>query len=272
MSLPAHPPGHSVAVDSHAHFHDLGNLDGLFDRVRAALRGCLGRQWQPALLVLTEPASRPTFARLRELASAGQRPGAAGLWRIETTDEPISLAARHRDGDTLHLLAGQQLVTAENLEVLSLLALPGIADGLPLAETVRRVRQHGGLPVLPWGVGKWLGGRGTLISEFLDEPREGPLFLGDNGGRPAVWYSVPQFRQALDRGIPILRGSDPLRCSYLRRPAGSCGTVLRCPLETERPGRSLREALETAAPPIAAFGRPETPWNFIRDQISLRLG
>lgn len=272
MPLPAHPPGVPVAVDSHVHLHDLRDPADLLDGAFAALAGCLGHRPPPALLILTEPADRPTFARLREIASAGGSSATCGSWRLGTTGESISLMAGNRTGDTLYLLAGQQIVTAENLEVLSLLALPGIADGLELAETVRLVRQHGGLPVLPWGVGKWLGRRGTIVSEFLAGDSTGPLFVGDNGGRPALWASVPQFRLARDRGIRILRGSDPLRCSYRRRCAGSYGNILRCPFETNRPGQSLREALVTAGTAIEPFGRPEAPWHFLRDQISLRFG
>ncbi len=194
-----------------------------------------------------------------------------GSWRFGTTDEAISLVARNRPGDTIYLLAGQQIVTAENLEVLSLLALPEVADGLELAETVRRVRQLGGLPVLPWGVGKWLGRRGALVSAFLSGEHHGPLFVGDNGGRPGLWGFVPQFRQARARGIPILRGSDPLRCSYRRRCAGSYGNILRCPFDPTRPGRSLCDALTAADTTIGTFGRHESPWHFVRDQIALRI-
>jgi hypothetical protein len=243
MPLTAHPPDVPVAVDSHVHFHDLRNLAGLLDGAHAALARYLGHRPPPALLVLTEPAIRPTFARLREIATEGPITSGQNSWQLGTTDEPISLVARHRTGDTIYLLAGQQLVTAENLEVLSLLALPEVADGLGLADTVQRVRRLGGLPVLPWGVGKWLGRRGAIVSEFLAGEHDGPLFLGDNGGRPGLWAFVPQFRQARARKIRILRGSDPLRCSCRRRGAGSYGNILRCPFDPVRPGQSLCEAL-----------------------------
>jgi hypothetical protein len=195
----------------------------------------------------------------------------AGSWRLGTSDEPISLVAQKRTGDIIYLLAGQQLVTAENLEVLSLLALPEIPDGLELAETVRRIRQQGGLPVLPWGVGKWLGRRGAIVSEFLSREHDGPLFVGDNGGRPGLWSFVPQFHQARVRGIRILRGSDPLRCSYRRRSAGSYGNTLRCPFNPDRPGQSLCDALTPAGTTIETFGGHESPLHFLRDQIALRI-
>ena len=272
MPLPAHPPGVPVAVDSHVHFHDRRDLAGLLDEAHAALARCLGHRPPPALLVLTEPMNRPTFARLREIATAGQETGGTGSWRFGTTDETISLVARNRPGDTIYLIAGQQIVTAENLEVLSLLALPEVADGLALDETVRQVRQLGGLPVLPWGVGKWLGRRGAIVSAFLSGDHDGPLFVGDNGGRPGLWGFVPQFRQARVRNIRILRGSDPLRCSYRRRSAVSYGNILRCPFDPARPGQSLFAALTAAGTTMETFGRHESIRHFLRDQIALRIG
>jgi len=265
------PDGPVVAVDSHVHFHDASDPAALLEAALAALRRNLGAQPLTAALLLTEPAARPTFATLREL-TARRLPGAAAAWRLEATGEIISLRARNRNGDTIYLIAGQQLVTSENLEVLALCTLPELSDGLDLQATVRRVRQAGGLPLLPWGVGKWLGRRGRIISEFLAGVGNEPLFVGDNGGRPAFWLSVPQFRQATAGGIRILRGSDPLRCGFRRRGPGSFGNLIACSLDPTRPGHSLAQALTTAATRIQPFGRLESPWHFCRDQIALRLG
>lgn len=266
----APPSDTAVAVDSHVHFHDADDLDALLDSALAALRRNLGDKHLTAALLLTEPAARPTFATLRELAARGL-PGATAAWRLETTEETISLRARNRHSDTIYLIAGQQLVTAENLEVLALCVLPELPDGLDLRATVRRVRQAGGLPLLPWGVGKWLGRRGRIISEFIAGVRNEPLFVGDNGGRPALWSFVPQFRQATAGGIRILRGSDPLRCSFRRRGPGSFGSLIDGPLDPTRPGHSLHQALTTTTPRIQPFGSLESPWHFCRDQITLRL-
>jgi len=266
----APPNGTVVAVDSHVHFHDVSDPDALLASALAALRRNLGDKPLTAALLLTEPAARPTFATLRELAARGL-PGATASWRLEATGETISLQARNRNGDTIYLIAGQQLVTAENLEVLALCALPELPDGLDLQATVRRVRQAGGLPLLPWGVGKWLGRRGRIISEFLAGVRNEPLFVGDNGGRPAFWLSVPQFRQATAGGIRILRGSDPLRCGFRRRGPGSFGNLIDGPLDPTRPGHSLAQALTATASRIQPFGSLESPWHFCRDQIALRL-
>ncbi|MBB5347218.1 hypothetical protein JWG42_09870 [Desulfoprunum benzoelyticum] len=269
---PISPPlGTIVAVDSHVHFHDLSDPAALLDSALAALRRNLGDKPLTAALLLTEPAARPTFATLKEFTAKPLPTMTAAAWRLEATEEAISLQARNRSGDTIHLIAGQQIVTAENLEVLALCALPEIADGIDLQATVRRVRQVGGLPLLPWGVGKWLGRRGRVISDFLAGSQEGPILVGDNGGRPAFWSFVPQFRQATAGGIRILRGSDPLRCSFKRRGPGSFGSLIDGPFDPARPGHSLAQTLPAAATRFQPFGSLESPWHFCRDQIALRL-
>lgn len=263
-----------LAVDSHVHLHDMTDLPGFFDSARQAFGEALdtltaGRQLT-AMLVLTEPWKQPAFSYLRQ--QLGRLSGSnTGGWKLESTAEDISLKAEDSEGNILLLVSGQQIVTSEKLEVLSLAAEPAVADGLNLAETVSGILANDGLPVLPWGVGKWLGPRGENISSFLKAETNRPIFLGDNGGRPAIWQSVPQFDLARQIGIPILRGSDPLRCSFRRRGAGSFGTLLSCSLDITRPGKSLRQILTNGSYSSTDFGSPESLWNFCKDQISLRI-
>lgn len=263
-----------LALDCHVHFHDLADLPGLLNSTLQTLNKAVGQAGAAGpltgLLVLTEPRTLPTFAGLRQRIGQHARTETEA-WTLSATGEEISLQATRSGGERLYLLSGQQIVTRENLEVLSLLALPEVPDGLPLAETVACVLRLGGLPVLPWGVGKWLGARGRIVSDFLDT-NQYPVFVGDNGGRPAFWQSIPQFDQARATGIAILRGSDPLRCSHRRRGAGSFGNLLACPLDPARPGMSLRKALNAGDSPLDDFGRLESPWYFFKDQLALRIG
>lgn len=264
----------NAAVDSHVHLHDIADLQGLLDSALQAFKQSVkghGAGWPfVGIMILTEPQSCSTFSllqqRLRQESAAPTTP-----WKLFATAENISLRATHDQGDTLLLLSGQQIVTRENIEVLSLLAPPDVPDGLSLAETVQKVLTIGGLPVLPWGVGKWLGKRGAIVSKFLAETVAQPLFLGDNGSRPAFWRSIPQFEQAQKAGIPTLRGSDPLRCSYRRRGPGSFGNLLTCHIDMQHPGKSLREALTDRHFPPIEFGELEKPWHFLKDQITLRI-
>lgn len=274
MPLSVNSDSDLLALDSHVHFYDLADLPGILESAWQSFRRAIGAQAAArpfsGILVLTEPQSRPTFAALQQKDS-GTAGICNGVWTLAATEEKISLRATRQDGGTLFLLSGQQIVTRENLEVLSLLAQPIVADGLSLDETVTEVLRFGGLPVLPWGVGKWFGRRGKIVSDFLAESRETPIYLGDNGCRPSFWTSVPQFRQAKRRGITILRGSDPLRCSHKRRGVGSFGNLLTCAFDADRPGKSLRAALTAGNASLGEFGEPEQPWYFLKDQLALRI-
>ena len=264
-----------LAVDSHVHIHDLTDPAALFETTLRTFKNTLGlsasQQAFVGMLILTEPQTRQSFPNLLGLIPQDRTALSLPGWNLERTGEDISLRAVHSSGDMLFLLAGQQIVTEDKLEVLSLLTRRLIPDNLGLRETIQQILQVGGLPVLPWGIGKWLGRRGKIVSEFLENPRETPIFLGDNGGRPSFWRSIPQFRQAEKRGIGILRGSDPLRCSFNRRPAGSFGNLLPCQVDQAHPGQSLRQALLADTLNLGVFGDLEHPLNFFRDQLALRI-
>lgn len=72
-------------------------------------------------------------------------------WLLTPTLEDRSLSARRQDGQTMILVAGRQLTTREGLEVLAIGTRTPLADGLPLDETLARIRAADAVPVLPWG-------------------------------------------------------------------------------------------------------------------------
>ena len=92
------------------------------------------------------------------------------------------------------LIAGRQIVTEENLEVLALLTDRKFEDGLPLQEVIQTVRENKGISVIPWGFGKWMGRRGRFLESALEEAENSELFLGDNSGRPVFWSRPSHFR------------------------------------------------------------------------------
>ena len=169
MSLSVNSGSDLLALDSHVHFYDLADLPGLLESAWQSFRRAIGAQAAArpfsGVLVLTEPQSRPTFAALQQKDSdtAGI---CNGLWTLAATEEKISLRATRDDGGTLFLLSGQQIVTRENLEVLSLLAQPIVADGLSLAETVTEVLRSAACRCCPGASasGSAGGGRSSAIS------------------------------------------------------------------------------------------------------------
>jgi hypothetical protein len=257
----------TVLVDAHVHVHPGFARDTFFDAARENFRregAELGlRDEALGCLLLAEMGPAHWFQR----AWNGEEGGSA--WRFERTRELESLVAWHGD-DRLLVIAGRQIATRDGLEVLALACDAGVPDGLPFGETLHRVRACGALPVLPWGFGKWWGRRGRLIAGALARHGSAPLFLGDNGGRPAAGGAPRLFAEAQARGVAVLPGSDPLPLPWHAGRAGSYGFLLEGGLDTERPAADLRQRVRDLREGPRAFGRLAPLPRFLRDQVALR--
>jgi hypothetical protein len=264
-----------LAIDSHVHLHDWVHLVPMLDAAIRSFTRAVGtyRPGAPfhGILVLTEPARRNTFGKLRDQLGVDPSYPCNPGWTLEATAEPLSLKASHANGTALFLVSGQQIVTGENLEVLSIGTAPVINDKLSLAGTIREIRQQSGFPLIPWGVGKWLGTRGKIVSRAISENAGQPLGLGDNSGRPAFWRNILQFTQAKAYNMVILRGSDPLALAGQEEKVGSFGTFISCPFDPQLPGASLVDALQDNSFSSIDFGELETFPAFCRNQLTLRL-
>ena len=169
------------------------------------------------------------------------------------------------------IVCGRQLRAAEGLEVLALGTQEEFPDGLPLAEAVVRVQRSGALAVLPWGFGKWLGGRGRRIESVLESNGPGRLFVGDNGSRLG-WLGVPRrLRAAERRGFRVLPGSDPFPFGRDYRRIGSFGFLAGIEPDEAAPWRVLRQWIlrQPASPP--AFGTGSGPVWFLRNQLGIQV-
>jgi hypothetical protein len=191
-------------------------------------------------------------------------------YRVYPTEEDESLRIQKMDGASLFLISGRQIVTAERLEVLALSTVSEIPDDLPLEETVAAVEKDGTLPVIPWGFGKWIGRRGGILKHFMENANRPDFFLGDNGGRPAFLPEPALFPFGRERGIRILPGSDPLPYPSETGRAGSFGFALRVSLDPGRPAHGIRTVLADHATCPEPYGRLETPFRFLRNQIAMQ--
>lgn len=270
MSTKEPNPSHGfVLADAHVHFHRGFGRDAFLDgALRNFRRGAADLGLAGPLtgcLLLTESAGACFFRR-------SQDGGGEGVWSFVATAEPESLVARRGD-DRLILIAGRQVVAREGLEVLALATAEDFPEGLPLNETLDRIRAAGALPVLPWGFGKWWFSRGARVAREL-AARRGELYLGDNAGRPAFVLEPRLFRAAAELGVPVLPGSDPLPLPSHAGRAGSHGFLLSGTLDEDRPAWSLAQRVRrvrAAGGRLRPFGRRAGIVRFCRDQAALRL-
>jgi hypothetical protein len=169
----------AVLIDTHVHIHGCFPLAGFFDAAHAnfarTARAHDGEDRFIGILMLTETARADCFKRLSARAD-GEGSG-LGEWRLRHTEETGSVTAE-RHGQRLYIIAGRQIVTAERLEVLALGFEGFVPDGEPIRGVIHRVRSAGAVPVIPWGFGKWWGGRGKVVSGLLKDHERLGFFSG----------------------------------------------------------------------------------------------
>ena len=271
LAGPCAPNVHTLLIDAHTHLYEDYGDDRFFDSALANLEAAatqlaVAGDWWGCLLFSETPRDN-AFERLRERAAS--RDGSR--WSFRRTDEDESLIAAVEDQDRLIVVAGRQICTAEGLEVLALCCRAEFQDGLPFDVTLDRVRERGAVAVLPWGFGKWWFARARVMRRVLRWREARSLYLGDNGGRPAVFPDPPLFKFAHRLGILVLPGSDTLPLASEAARVARYGFLVRGGLDITRPARGVRALLEAQTTPPRIFGRREGLASFARQQTALRL-
>ena len=265
-----------IFVDAHVHIHDCFDLQEFLDAASRNL-SVHSAQSGPAdaprhVLCLTESQGDNKFeeiARLADAESAGEEPGEP-RWRFSRSDDPACLVATHPQLGDITIIAGRQVVTGERIEVLGLGSTEKWADGGPATEVIESLTASGSLPVLPWGFGKWLGGRRRVVRGLIARYDADVLCLGDNSGRPGIMPEPPEFELARDKGYKILPGSDPLPFRSERNRAGAFGFHFRGHSGGSRTWSDLRRQLAESETTVSRFGELESPFRFARNQVAMQ--
>lgn len=266
-----------LVIDTHVHIHACFPLASFLDaavhnaQTEAAHHNRSARV--QGVLLLTETCRDQWFQQLVSYADTRQsvRNDWGSQWRFYRTDDDAAIRAQSAKGAALFIMAGRQIVTKDKLEVLALITEQRFEDGGSTQDTIARVRQQGGIPVIPWGFGKWWGRRGQILSELLPAQAGTLFFLGDNSGRPKFLPHPPHFAQAKNIGIRILPGSDPLPfASEFWRPC-SVGISLAGTINPATPATDLKRLLCEPGVQYSAFMRLETWHRFLRNQVAMQL-
>lgn len=272
-SLPVSPAPASSAVliDAHVHLYDCYDLATFFDAARQNFADAANELDlpgdTPGVLMLTETSNDNAFQSLIDRGETNN-----GRWRFSPHDDGLSITASKDGRDELTVIAGKQVVTAEGLEVLALGTNHAFTEGLELRHTIQKVDQHQGLPVLPFGVGKWSGRRGQIVSNLIqDESFPVRFMLGDNAGRLALAGKPKTFEQASQKNIWTLPGTDPLPFADQAGRVGRFGLVLGQGFDPTGPGASIIETLKNLQAQPKTFGRTSGPLPFMRLQFAMQL-
>ena len=259
-----------ILIDAHVHLYDCFDRVAFFDAAHANLSAAtrtLGYpDGTPGCLLLTETAKDQAF---EDLIVQHELPG--GRWCFHQADEGCSLIAELNGKSALTIIAGRQVVSREGIEVLALCCNEQFADGRTAEHTIEKIIEAEGLPVLPYGVGKWSGARGALVSRLIEGPLGSRLLLGDNAGRLALAGKPDLFKQARERGIWVLPGTDPLPFPNQASRVGTFGLTLPGRVEPDKPAQSIRQLILTADAQPPAFGRTDGPAAFFIKQLKMQL-
>jgi len=257
----------SVLVDAHVHLRACFDPQ-VFLHCAAAnvlkFSELLGLREALGALLLAEAEDERGFDKLL------RRTSELGQWSLERTEE-ISLVATAQGRPTLVIVSGCQIATAEGLEVLALGTRNRFSDGRGLSTTLREVLHSGAITVLPYGVGKWLVGRGDTVVSVLRAEAFTEIFLGDNGGRLSWGPESRVFSEARTAGVLVLPGSDPLPWESQVERVGGYGFVLENGLDGRAPAAGLLEEIRGMTDQPQTYGRRAGAWSFLAAQLRTRL-
>jgi hypothetical protein len=184
----------------------------------------------------------------------------------------MSLSARRAGAPRLILVGGRQIATAEGLEVLALGAVGPFADREPVETTIDAVRKQDGVPVIPWGFGKWWRRRGAIVQRLVaDHARFPLLFLGDSAGRPGMAPRPRLLTEAERQHRAVLPGTDPLPLPGEEKKVGRLVFLVEREIDADRPFTWLRDGLIHCGTSPLTFGAYERPAVFLLRQISMQM-
>jgi len=216
-----------ILLDAHYHLyacHDRARSLRTLSRNLAAL----ARPGDVCAACFLEPAGGHVFAGFPD-----DGPLAEGVHGRRLS--PACMQCTVEGQSPVWLYAGRQFVTDERLEVLALGAWDDAANGQPAGVAIERIRQCGGIPVLPWGAGKWWGRRGAVVRQLLHTLAPDSVWVGDSAMRPRGWPEPDLIRLADERGFPLVAGSDPLPIAGDERWAGRYAVKVDVPFDADRP-------------------------------------
>jgi predicted metal-dependent phosphoesterase TrpH len=150
--------------------------------------------------------TRGSFDSLSEPAAVVRRAVQLGLDRICVTDHnevavALQLKRQHPD----RVIVGEEVKTAEGVDIIGLYIRERIPKGTPAVETCRRIRDQGGLVYVPHPFAGGKGGGGRILEriEGLVDVVEG---FNARIHSPALNAQAVAWAEA--RGLPVGAGSD----------------------------------------------------------------
>jgi len=252
-----------IVADTHVHFYRRYRVDGLMQRVVAAMTAPAWGTDFVRVLCLAEKAGISCFRDLK--SGRFSFPGFEAR-SGQDSDSLLLTVPGGKVEDGLYVIAGRQVATAERLEVLALGRDVSVPDGLPVLDTVARIAGQDAVPVLSWAVGKWTFARAKTVENLFTLFDPASLLVGDSSMRPACFGEPKLMSYARSRMFSVIAGSDPLPCPGEERFIGSYGSLMKWEFSHANPSDSIRHALRSRTF-VGAFGKRRGISRIVRGMI-----
>jgi hypothetical protein len=266
----------TVLVDAHVHIHRCFDpkrfFDQAYDNFRSAARSLASSDRFVGVAMLAETPHQNYFTNFRDMAlgKGSSRKWGSCNWSFDPTEEQVALKATNCKRE-LVVIAGRQVVAAEDIEVLLLGTDQSLQDGLPIATILDLAADQDLLSVIPWGAGKWLFRRGRVLTKLMDSLRPIPFYLGDQGGRPNFWRLPHHLGRAYQENLPIVSGSDALPFAAEAGRIGSFGFCFNGSIDQAKPSESIKAYLRKNGADCRIFGRLQGTAAFLGNQLRMQF-
>ncbi|MCK5005031.1 MAG: hypothetical protein KAS21_08080 [Candidatus Aminicenantes bacterium] len=262
----------NIFIDGHVHLYDNFDPDSFIEAIDRNFRKFAehdenGFSDSIRMIFLTEAKENDFFTRIADNSLTLKNIDV----HSEKTGEEGSILLMQNGSELFYIIRGRQIITKENIEILSVGPGPKIRDGLPAAEVLDQLREREELAILAWGVGKWLFGRGKLVKKIINTLDYPLLLIGDNSARPSIWLKPLIYRESEKLGIPIINGSDPLPLGGEAEKAGSYFFMLKGNFDPKKPLESIKKILRSDNKNIKFLGKRDSIFSFLKRQIKIQL-
>ncbi|MHC4268259.1 MAG: hypothetical protein ACYSTS_07305 [Planctomycetota bacterium] len=254
-----------LIIDGHVHYYNCYDFEKFFDMALNNMDKMFSSiypedNYFQKVLLLTEGKDNDFFSQFKMNRTYCKK----SKYRFDDTQEDGSIILTKEGEPLCCILAGRQIVTRENLEVLSISSRQKIEDGLPIMDVIERLIGRKEIAILAWGVGKWFFKRGKIINDIIEKYHSPYLFIGDNSTRPSFWPKPKLYYLAEKHNMKILRGTDPLPFTNEQNRVGTSGFIISGNFQQNKPAGSFRNILISSKSNINIYGYQDSVISFIR--------
>lgn len=262
-----------LLIDAHAHIQECYDINLYISSIiknfsNVVKNENLSDKWI-GVIFLTEVKGLNYFDKLKSKEAKDRLK--ENDFSVNDSLEDNSIILSDNKQHTIIIIAGKQIITEKNIEVLALGTTSNFEYGNSIEKTITKIQECGAIPVLPWGVGKWLGRRKEILIKYMEANSSKTYFLGDNGGRPIFWPKPKIFSKGIELNHFVLPGSDALAIPSENTKTGSYGFMLESEIDLDKPAASIMNYILTMNKQPATFGHLESPLRFLSNQIIMQL-